>query len=129
MNPTEQHSRRLLLSGLSPKPQVENTERTVDVYVTIIVMAHQHLAHFHVQMLMRQRVQQSVSSTASRRRCHHHVVNERRACRPSYLHLRQVVVGILFFRFDNIITGVGDELCDMLGGVFSWRGSQGFAEV
>lgn len=39
MNPTEQHSRRLLLSGLPPKPHAENTERTIDVYVTIIVMA------------------------------------------------------------------------------------------
>lgn len=39
MNPTEQHSRRLLLSGSPPKPYVENTERTISVYVTIIIMA------------------------------------------------------------------------------------------
>lgn len=39
MNPREEHNRRLLLSGSPPKPHLEKTERTISVFVTIIVMA------------------------------------------------------------------------------------------
>lgn len=39
MEPTEHHSRRLLLSGLPQKPHhLENAERTISVCITIIIM-------------------------------------------------------------------------------------------